>query len=242
MADNGDGDEGSEMSGMEGYLHKQSGGKQGSSSKGELLRKWDKRYFVVLAGSTSLKYYKTKEEYTGKRSASGSVNVQSSVLRVERQGTTGLLHIVTPARTLSVRTDSSVILEHWVHALSSGSRAQKVARAADTNSSPAKQVCGTSASPSVVSGGAGGSTPTLKVCHVQPGRVSHRQIDSQKHRQIDRQKGTHPPTHPPTCPPTHPPTHPRIHSHTMLVYLPILLLRPTRVTRSIPTNRSRCCC
>ena len=49
------------MPGMEGYLHKQSGGKAGGGTKGEMLKKWDRRYFVCPAGRSYLRYYKPKD-------------------------------------------------------------------------------------------------------------------------------------------------------------------------------------
>ena len=64
--------EGGEMPGMEGYLAKQSGGKAGGSSKGEILKKWDKRYFVIRASQTHLRYYKSKEDFRAGKDPAGT--------------------------------------------------------------------------------------------------------------------------------------------------------------------------
>ena len=54
---------------MEGYLHKQSGGKVGvKSSIGNAISKWDKRWFVLDATKCRLSYYKAeKDAKTGKQ-------------------------------------------------------------------------------------------------------------------------------------------------------------------------------
>ena len=49
---------------VEGFLEKKSGGKSASPSrfKKAFLEKWDKRFFVLSAGGTELRYYHTAEE------------------------------------------------------------------------------------------------------------------------------------------------------------------------------------
>jgi len=116
------------LAGMEGYLSKQSGGKQGSSSKGELMRKWDRRYFVLRAGSTQLKYYRTKEDYCSSHPSAGCIDTAGATLKVDRSGGACQMQVITPSRTLAVRADSMAVLDHWLHTLSSGSRAQNVIR------------------------------------------------------------------------------------------------------------------
>ena len=43
---------------LSGFRSKQSGGKTGGNTRGEVLKKWDRRYFVLRAGTTFLRYYK----------------------------------------------------------------------------------------------------------------------------------------------------------------------------------------
>ena len=49
---------------VEGFLEKKSGGKSASPSrfKKAFLEKWDKRFFVLSASGTELRYYHTAEE------------------------------------------------------------------------------------------------------------------------------------------------------------------------------------
>uniref|UniRef100_A0A7S3EYH3 PH domain-containing protein n=1 Tax=Haptolina ericina TaxID=156174 RepID=A0A7S3EYH3_9EUKA len=129
-------DSSGEMPGMEGYLSKQSGGKTGGNTRGEVLKKWDRRYFVLRAGTTFLRYYKVKEDFSNGREPAGSLDTSGGVVKVEREPGIFAIHIVTPLRTLSLRAESAAILEHWIMALSCGDRAKQVERISYGGDSP----------------------------------------------------------------------------------------------------------
>ena len=81
------------------YLSKQSGGKTGGPSKGEVLRKWDKRYFVLCADQTHLRYYRSKEEFNAGKDPVGLLDSTGATLRVEREPGLFSLHLITPLRS-----------------------------------------------------------------------------------------------------------------------------------------------
>ena len=115
---------------MEGYLTKQSGGKTtGKSTAGEMMRKWDRRYFKVAAGSSQLAYYKSKEECAAGKPPAGKLDVAGATLKVEEEaGGLYVMHLVTPTRTLSIRADAILPLESWVGALKAPGRVAAVER------------------------------------------------------------------------------------------------------------------
>ncbi|KAL1510206.1 hypothetical protein AB1Y20_006535 [Prymnesium parvum] len=129
------------MPGMEGYLVKQSGGR-GGSSKGEILKKWDRRYFVLRAGETKLRYYRSTDDFRAGKEPAGLLDTAGAHLKVEREPAVFEINLITPLRTLSIRADSATTLEHWVMALSCGSRAKDVERGSYgvTESSPAESL------------------------------------------------------------------------------------------------------
>ena len=103
------------MPGMEGYLSKQTG-RSG---------KWDRRYFVIPPGRTSLRYYKTRDDYIGRKEPSGAIDAAGSTLKHERAPGHFVLHIESAdgQRTLLLKADQPSTLDHWVTALSSPGRA-----------------------------------------------------------------------------------------------------------------------
>ena len=118
------------LPGMEGYLTKQSGGKTtGKSTAGEMMRKWDRRYFKMAAGSSQLAYYKSKEECAAGKPPAGKLDVAGATLKVEEEaGGLYVMHLVTPTRTLSIRADAILPLESWVGALKAPGRVAAVER------------------------------------------------------------------------------------------------------------------
>jgi small GTP-binding protein len=118
------GSEGEALPLMEGYLSKQTGRKAGAGAAG----KWDRRYFVVPPGKTSLRYYKTRDDYVGRLEPAGAIDTARSTIQIERSPGAFLLHITSAdlKRQLALRADSNAALEAWIVALKAQGRALSV--------------------------------------------------------------------------------------------------------------------
>ena len=84
------------MPGMDGYLQKQVGRLE--SATPAMLAKWDRRYFVVPAGRTTLRYYRTQADYMSRKEPSGTIDVAGACLKVERNPAAHVVHVVSGAR------------------------------------------------------------------------------------------------------------------------------------------------
>lgn len=110
---------------MEGWLLKRSGGKDQKKSIGNVLAKWDKRYFALPGGTSKLLYYKTERDAERGKAANGELNIEGC--RVERILDAGgesapdswpvMFSIDTDDRVLTLRTDSGDTLRLWVAAI-----------------------------------------------------------------------------------------------------------------------------
>ena len=78
---------------MEGYLEKYSGGKQGTGSRlrrfsvgiGNMVAKWDRRYFVLRDSSAVLAYHKTAEDaQTASKPALGTATCTGSTVSMDK--------------------------------------------------------------------------------------------------------------------------------------------------------------
>ena len=47
--------------------------------------RWDRRYFVMPPGRTSLRYYRTREDYVARKEPSGAIDTAQCSLQVCRQ-------------------------------------------------------------------------------------------------------------------------------------------------------------
>jgi hypothetical protein len=105
-----------------GWLLKSSGGKE-STSLGNVLAKWDKRWFVLLTESSTLQWYRSERDAQHGRPAAGGVECAGSrIVRVTSSGSTSssghvefVLH--TESRTLGLRANSEEDFAAWAAAV-----------------------------------------------------------------------------------------------------------------------------
>ena len=107
------------MSERAGWLYKQSGGKsKRGNSVGNLVAKWDRRYFVLTG--CMLRYYKSVHDATSGAIAAGSIDCRScTVAEVGRECT---FSIATRDRLLTLRADERETRGQWMEALLVASR------------------------------------------------------------------------------------------------------------------------
>ena len=65
---------------QEGWLLKQSGGKEGKKTLGNLVSKWDKRWFSIQGGSSTLCYHKTERDAERGKTPSGEINCDGAMI------------------------------------------------------------------------------------------------------------------------------------------------------------------
>ena len=103
---------------MEGWLFKQSGGsKEGSGrrrrSVGELLTKWDERYFVLTINN--LYYFKTEQDFKAGEDAKGSLSIKNNAVS---QGEQDELFIMAgKERIMSLKAADRAQRDRWVTAI-----------------------------------------------------------------------------------------------------------------------------
>lgn len=118
---------------VEGWLIKRAGGraevaedagsKRGCGSLGELRRKWEYRFFVVLRAK--LNYYRSPEAYQQGVAPSGSINLRNAAMweyEREEEKLKGRIHkfvIVTPDRLYYMCAETRDDLEMWFEGIAS---------------------------------------------------------------------------------------------------------------------------
>ena len=116
-----------------GFLHKKSGGHTGGSKglmgsmKGALRSdKWDKRYFVLPADSSTLSYYKSEDDFVAGKTPQGSVDIPGATVflkkvskarRASGEASTYRFTVRASERELKLRADSEDAYLMWVEGL-----------------------------------------------------------------------------------------------------------------------------
>ena len=117
---------------VEGYLEKKQGGKEGKSSTifglDKQLGKWERRYFVLLADSSELRYYNSPAEYLAHRPPLGSLVLGDGAVfrKSDPRDISKGKHRFTvkeATRELKLRADSKEECSAWLDALSRPGRA-----------------------------------------------------------------------------------------------------------------------
>jgi len=107
----------------EGWLEKKSGSRARSVSsmvgaKKMMGSSWEKRYFVLPLGSTTLSYYQSDHEFLAGRQAAGTLECGgSSLFLKEIKGGVYRFTIRSSERELKLRSDSEAEYTRWMDAL-----------------------------------------------------------------------------------------------------------------------------
>ena len=108
-------------SAAEGFLEKKSGGKSASPSrfKKAFLEKWDKRFFVLSAGGTELRYYHTAEEahYQAHKPLGAVECAGAKVFLKAEQGELYRFTVLSAERELKLRAPDAASYRMWMEAL-----------------------------------------------------------------------------------------------------------------------------
>lgn len=118
----------------EGWLWKQSGGAVSGGGKkrrsmGELLSKWDDRYFVMSCNK--LYYFKSKADFKGGAAAKGVIVIQDHVAMINKADpTTPQFRLRGKDRIYNFKAENKPIAERWLVAV----RATQLAAMAEYNS------------------------------------------------------------------------------------------------------------
>ena len=106
---------------VEGFLEKKSGGKSASPSrfKKAFLEKWDKRFFVLSAGGTELRYYHTAEEahYQAQKPLGAVECIGAKVFLKAEQGELYRFTVLSAERELKLRAPDAASYRMWMEAL-----------------------------------------------------------------------------------------------------------------------------
>ena len=100
----------------EGWLVKQSGGSAGTGrrrSVGELMKKWDERYFVLT--TARLYYFKTMEDFKRGNDPSGIIPIKDHVVEPTPSNCEFILRGID--RTYRFKADDEGMAHRWITAL-----------------------------------------------------------------------------------------------------------------------------
>ena len=101
---------------MEGWLDKQSGGKLQKKGLGNTMAKWDRRFFVLRAGTSTLQYFKSERDASVGKKPAGELNCDGGEVKRETAGG-NVFSISTPERVLTLRAESQQDVTDWTLAV-----------------------------------------------------------------------------------------------------------------------------
>ena len=101
---------------MEGWLDKQSGGKLQKKGLGNTMAKWDRRFFVLRAGTSTLQYFKSERDASVGKKPAGELNCDGGEVKRETAGG-NVFSISTAERVLTLRAESQQDVTDWTLAV-----------------------------------------------------------------------------------------------------------------------------
>ena len=101
---------------MEGWLDKQSGGKLQKKGLGNTMAKWDRRFFVLRAGTSTLQYFKSERDASVGKKPAGELKCDGGEVKRETAGG-NVFSISTAERVLTLRAESQQDVTDWTLAV-----------------------------------------------------------------------------------------------------------------------------